>query len=261
VVRARSALGWLGIQSCIVTAFIGCSEKSATRKDDAAGPLPEAGSVGDGGVNTGGRGGADAGIGNAAANLGGSGGAGSAGQGGASGSAGGAGATGGAGSGGVAGSAGMPGADGSAADSCVKVSGGGDAPWYDLTVVGTQFGADEGAHIRIAVATQTGNRVGIGDLPIVGGAFTFSMPQVLNAGWYVGITLYVDRNHNDVCETGEHLWDWTTKIVNSNMRFDVTPNQLCDKSLMNCRPRSPTQQACWVGSGDTDLRQPLPCVR
>jgi hypothetical protein len=79
--------------------------------------------------------------------------------------------------------------------------------------------------MRIAVATQTGNRVGIGEVSIVGGAFTLSIPQVLNSRWYVGITLYVDRNHNDICETDEHAWDWATRIVVSDMRFDVTPNE------------------------------------
>jgi hypothetical protein len=144
----------------------------------------------------------------------------------------------------------------------VSVSGAGDQPWFDLTVVGTHFDADEGARMRVVVATQTPNRLGIRDLPIAGGAFTLSMPQVLNSGWYVGITLYVDRNHNDTCETDEHVWDWTTRSVLGNIRFDVTPDELCDSSLGGaCVPRRPTQAICLVGVGDTDLKKPLPCMQ
>ena len=160
---------------------------------------------------------------------------------------------------GAAGSGGSSGS-GALANACVNVSGGGNEPWYNLTVVGTQFNADEGAHMRIAVASQTPNRVGIADLPIVGGAFTASLPQVLNAGQYIGVTLYVDRNHDDICQTDEHTWDWTTSAVAGDMRFDVTPDQLCDSTLGSCRARQPTQQPCWVGTGQTILTEPLPCT-
>jgi hypothetical protein len=154
----------------------------------------------------------------------------------------------------------MAGAGGAGDDSCVNVSGAGDEPWFDLTVVGTQFGADEGERMRIVVGTQDGNRVGIADLPIVGGAFSLSMPEVLNNGWYIGVTLYVDRNDDDTCETEEHAWDWATRSVVGDMRFDVTPDQLCDNTSMTCRPRQSTQEPCWVGSGDTNLMEPLLCI-
>ena len=146
-------------------------------------------------------------------------------------------------------------------DSCVNVTGAGDEPWFDLTVVGTQFDADEGKRMRIAVATQTGYRVGIADLRIVGGAFALSMPRVLNAGLYVGVTLYVDRNDNDACEPEEHAWGWATRTVIGDMRFDVTPTEMCDRTLMGCRPWQPPLSPCWVGTGDTDLTQPFPCNR
>jgi len=163
------------------------------------------------------------------------------------------------GSGGIVGSGGTAGS-GSATGSCVNVSGAGDEPWFDLTVVGTQFDADEGQRMRIAVGTQAGNRFGIAELPIVGGAFTLSMPEVLNAGWYVQVTLYVDRNDNDTCETDEHVWDWATRSVIGDMRFDVTPAELCDSTLMSCRAWQPTVQACWVGTGQTNLMEPLRCI-
>lgn len=165
-----------------------------------------------------------------------------------------------AGSGEVGGAAASAGDGGSATSSCVNLSGAGDEPWFDLTVYGTGFDAEEGEIMRLAVASQSPNRVGLADLPIVDGAFDLSMPQVLNKGWYVGVTLYVDRNHNDTCETDEHVWDWTTRAVASDIRYDVTPDQLCDSTLGSCRPRTPTQEACWVGTGDTNLMEPLPCT-
>ena len=159
----------------------------------------------------------------------------------------------------AAGSGGSSGS-GSSTIACVNVSGGGDKPWYNLTVVGTQFNADEGAHMRIAVASQTPYRVGIADLPIADGAFTASMPQVLNAGLYVGITLYVDRNQDDTCQTDEHVWDWATPAVAGDVRFDVTPDQLCYSAIGGCRARQRTQAPCWVGTGQTILTEPLPCT-
>jgi hypothetical protein len=83
---------------------------------------------------------------------------------------------------------------------------------------------------------------------------------VLNAGWYVGVALYVDRNDNDTCETDEHVWDWATRIVVGDMYFEVTPDELCDHSLMGCRRKQPTRSACWVSSGETKLTEPLPCI-
>ena len=142
----------------------------------------------------------------------------------------------------------------------MNASGAGTKPWYNVTVVGTKFDAYNGARVRIAVASQSPNRVGIAEMPVVDGAFTASLPGVLNAGYYVGITIYVDRNDDDVCQPAEHLWDWTTRAAASDMQFDVTPDQLCDSTLGSCRPRHPTQQACWVGTGDTDLTKPLPCT-
>ena len=70
----------------------------------------------------------------------------------------------------------------------------------------------------------------------------------------------MDRKDNDTCETDEHVWDWATRSVIGDMRFDVTPDELCDETLMACRALQPTQQACWVGTGDTDLTEPLPCI-
>jgi hypothetical protein len=161
---------------------------------------------------------------------------------------------------GATGAAGGGGAEAAGSESCVNISGAGVEPWYDLSIVGAQFDAEEGERMRIAVATQKGNRVGIADIPIVGGSFTVSMPGVLNAGAYVGVTLYVDRNENDTCESDEHVWDWATRSVVGNVRYDVTPDELCSNTMMTCRPWKPTQAACWVGAGDTKLTEPLPCT-
>jgi len=151
------------------------------------------------------------------------------------------------------------GAGGAGDETCVNISGRGTEPWHDLTIVGTEFDADEGERMRVVVATQAGNRVGIADVPIVDGAFTVSMPRVLNDGYYVGVTLYVDRNHDDTCATEEQAWDFATRSAVTDMRFDVKPNELCESVSMTCRPRSSTQAPCWVGTGDTNLMEPLPC--
>ena len=259
--RNRSVLGRTAVASCLGLAFIGCGGSStgagnagnagendppALGGGGSAGTQARGGSGGKGGsgVNRGGAGGDAA----SGAGVGGTESAGEAGS-----------ASTMAGSNGDAGAAGLVGTGGSESVSCVNVAGGGKEPWYALTVVGAHYEVDEGARMRIVVATQSGNRVGIAELPIVGGAFALSMPGVLNAGLYVGVTLYIDRNDNDSCETNEHAWDWTTRTVVGDMRFDVTPDEMCDRTLMNCRPWEPPQPACWVGTGDTDVSKPLPC--
>ena len=136
----RRVLGWILALSCVSLALAGCggraSESTGTSNAGGSGTDPG----GAGGGNTGG-----------AAGIGGTG------------------TSGATGSGGVAG-AGVAGAGGAGEDSCMSVAGAGDEPWFDLTIVGTEFHADEGEHMRIVVATQDGNRVGIADLPIVDGA-------------------------------------------------------------------------------------------
>jgi hypothetical protein len=129
-----------------------------------------------------------------------------------------------------------------------------------LTIVGTLFEADEGARMRIAVATEQGNRVGIAEATITGGAFTLSIPQVLNDSWYVGITLYVDRNDDDTCEPDEHFWGFTTRAVASDIHFEVTPDELCSSTFGTCSPRHQADQPCSIGSGDTVLTKPVPCT-
>lgn len=147
---------------------------------------------------------------------------------------------------------------GAASGRCVNISGAGPEPWFDLTVNGTQFDADEGARMRIVVATQSPDRVGIGDVTIINGAFTLFMPQVLNSGYYTGISLYVDRNGDNICETAEDVWDFGTPAVASNLQYDVTPDKWCGGN--GCLLRSQqTGAACLVGTGQTDLTQPLPC--
>jgi len=253
--KNRSVLRCIVVPSALFVAFVSCGGKSATSDKTTSGGSSEVGGAA-GSAAAGGMAGIGPGSAGAADATGGAGRAGIAGFGGIAAESGGA-----AGSDGAAGSAdSSAGAGGSSTTSCVNVSGGGKEPRYKLTVVGTQFNTDEGEHMRIAVASQTPNRVGIADLPIVGGAFTLSMPQVLNAGQYIGVTLYVDRNHDNTCQTDEHAWDWTTSAVAGDMRFDVTPDQLCDKTLGSCRARQPTQQPCWVGTGQTKLTDPLPCT-
>lgn len=151
------------------------------------------------------------------------------------------------------------GVDAAPSGPCVNVSGVGAEPWYNLTIAGTQFDADEGARMRIIVATQTPNRVGVGDVSIVNGAFALSMPQVLNAGYYVGISLYVDRNENNTCETSEDAWDFATPAVFGDLQYDVTPDKWCFAAGCLLRAQQ-TGAACWVGTGQTDLTKPLPCT-
>ncbi len=248
----RSVLAGLAVPCCLVVALADCGGKSSRQDSSAAGSV-NGGNAAAVGAEAGAPSGA-ASKGGAAVHVGGSGGGSDPGAGEPGGGAAGLGGDGNAGSVGVAGAA------GAATGSCVNASGAGPKPWYDLTVVGAKFGADNGARVRIAVASQTPNRVGIADMPIVEGAFTASMPGVLNAGYYVGITIYVDRNDDDTCQPNEHLWDWTTREAASDMQFDVTPDQLCESTQGSCRLRQPTQQACGVGTGDTDLAKPLPCT-
>jgi hypothetical protein len=239
-------------------AVVGCGGRSSTTHDGTGG-TPDAGAAGiadsQGGV-------ADS-QGGVAGSQGGT----SAGQGGAAGGEAGVGAlnTGGAnsahsGMGGAA-LAGSAGAAGTTPDSCVNVVGGGDQPWYDLAITGSQFEAGEGERMRVVVATEAGNRVGIGEVLIANGAFSLSIPAVLNVSWYVGITLYIDRDLNDACEPEEHFWGWTTRAVASDIEYEVTPTQLCSSTFGNCSPRGTMPQICTVGSGDTDPRKPLPCIQ
>jgi hypothetical protein len=279
----RRVLASIPVLACLGLAFIGCGGSSSdggSGGDDDSPPQGGEGALGGGGSGQGGGGqsgtsgetggagtdpgggGTDPGGGGADPGGGGAdpgGGAGGADAGG-TGTGGTSGSGGEAGTSGMAGAAGMAGAGGTGSDSCVNVAGGGAEPWYDLTLVGTEFDADEGERMRIVVASQTPYRVGVADLPIVDGAFALSMPGVLNAGLYVGITLYVDRNENDTCEDSEHVWNWTTRSVIGHMRFDVTPDELCDSTLMTCRPNDDDPAlSCFVGTGDVDLTEPLPC--
>jgi len=249
---------------CALLAFSGCGKSSS---DSGSGDDGGSSSQGGGGTQGGGASGQGGGAqgGSSGDTTGGGadpGGAGGVDSGGGA-DAGGSSTGGTTGSGGTAGASGMAGAAGAGAggagsDACVNVSGGGVEPWYDLAVYGTEFDAEDGERMRVVVASQSPYRVGIADVPIVDGAFALSMPEVLNAGLYVGITLYVDRNENDTCETEEHLWNWTTRSVIGDMRFDVTPDELCDDTLMNCRPHD-TTPPCFVGAGDTDPTESLPC--
>jgi len=257
----RKALASIPVLACLGLAFIGCGRSSSnggSGGDDDSPPQGGEGALGSGGSGQagGGRGGTSGHT--AGTDPGGAGGVDPRGGAGVGGRTGGTGSGGEAGASGMAGAAGMTGAGGTGSDSCVNVSGAGLEPWYDLTVFGTEFDADEGERMRVAVASQTPYRVGLADLPIVEGAFSVTMSDVLNAGMYVGITLYVDRNENDTCEDSEHVWNWTTRSVIGDMRFDVTPDQLCDGTLMTCRPNDETPP-CLVGAGDTDLTEPLPC--
>lgn len=248
----RKTLGFVPGLIWLFLVFVGCGGRSANDKGAGDNESP-----GGGGADAEAHGGAAAG-GARGGTLGNAGGSGKRPTG--AGGVGGSPTDGAGGSAAASGDFGIAGAAGADGNACVNVFGGGIEPWYDLTIFGTGFGADEGKHMRIAVASQSPYRVGIADLPIVDGAFSLSMPGVLNARRYVGITLYVDRNNNDTCETDEHAWDWTTRTVIGNMRFDVTPDQMCDETLMNCGPPDPTQ-VCAVGTGDTNLMRPLPCIR
>jgi hypothetical protein len=269
VPEPRAVLGGIAALAFLFSAFVGCGGTSSSDRNAVAGS-PAAGVSGAGEAG-GTRGGTSGDTGGSRTDPGGAGGVELGGGAGVDGSGTGGAATGGAAtggaatggstsSGGIAGSDGTAGAGGAEDDSCTNVSGGGDEPWFDLIVVGTRFDADEGKRMRFVVGTQAGNRLGIAELPIVGGAFALTIPEVLNSGWYVGVTLYVDRNDNDACETEEHTWNFTTRSVLGDMRFDVTPDELCDDTLMTCRAAQPATEVCRIGSGDTDLTAPLPCV-
>lgn len=54
----------------------------------------------------------------------------------------------------------MTGEAGASSASCVNVSGAGSEPWFDLTVVGSQFDGDEGARARVVVAADSTARSG-----------------------------------------------------------------------------------------------------
>ena len=136
---------------------------------------------------------------------------------------------------------------GAASAACVTVSGAGFEPWFDLKIVGRQFDEYEGARARVVVATEDGYRFGVGDVEIVGGAFTLWMAETLNDTLYVGIGLYIDQNNSDTCDADEPMWDFVTAIVAGDLSFSLTPDSW-----------NPPAATCFI-NGLTDLTKHLPC--
>jgi hypothetical protein len=138
------------------------------------------------------------------------------------------------GSGGASGSGGTAG--NGAAGPCVDVSQVDELQIYDLQVIGTGFAAHEGHVIRI-LATHGEPTYGLGQAPIVDGAFDIFLPSVL--GDYTGIAVHLDTTRDDACDPEtEFIWQWTTGPASArgpafrqghspgDAVWDVTPDSL-----------------------------------
>jgi hypothetical protein len=117
---------------------------------------------------------------------------------------------------------------------CVDVSHVGPLQKKDLEVIGTGFDAYHGMMIRV-LATNQEPAYGLGESPIVGGAFDISLPGVL--GDYTGIAIHVDRVRDDACNPDrEFIWQQTTgptsqwgvgsTTASGGLVWEVTPGTL-----------------------------------
>jgi hypothetical protein len=153
--------------------------------------------------------------------------------------------------------------DGGGTNSCVSVTGGGLEPWLDLQIVGRQFDAYEGRRIRVVVACQVGQRLGVAEAAIANGAFALTIPATFVYGCYTEIALYVDDDADDACDVGEPLWGFVTGIVQENLAVEATPDGPClsgggPSMAKGCR-RWPTPAGSCVINFQSDLAMRLPC--
>jgi hypothetical protein len=153
--------------------------------------------------------------------------------------------------------------DGGDTKSCVSVTGGGLEPWLDLQIVGRQFDAYEGRRMRVVVACQVGQRLGVAEAAIANGAFSLTIPGTFVDGCYTEIALYVDDDADDACDVGEPLWGFVTGIVQENLLVEATPDGPClsgggPSMVRGCRPWSDPPAPCVVNF-QSDLAMRLPC--
>jgi len=118
---------------------------------------------------------------------------------------------------------------------CVDVSHVGELQRDDLHVVGAGFDADEGRVIRV-VATIGEPGYGLGEAPIMVGAFDMTLPGVLSD--YTEIGVHVDRVRNARCDPdSEALWQQVTgplsalgpgytRTAPGEVLWEITPDTL-----------------------------------
>jgi hypothetical protein len=155
------------------------------------------------------------------------------------------------------------GADGEVSHACVSVTGGGQAPWPDLQITGSQFDAYEGRRIRVVVSSHPGGRLRVAEATIASGAFALTLPGTFNYGYYTEIDLYIDDNANSACDIGEPLWGRVTGIVQENLRIDATPAGPClsgggPSMFQGCASWATPAGPCLI-NGEADLQMRLPC--
>jgi hypothetical protein len=187
-----------------------------------------------------------------------------AGSGGGSGSGGTVGSGGGTGSGGTVGSSGSEGGLGSTGVCRQPVSHSSETP-TDLLVRGTALDSYDGQTARVFVHMHSRDidDIGIGEVRIEEGAFELSFPRSQVS--YTGVTVYVDTQLDDTCDTSDDPSGSITTggVIGSDVIVDV-----CGELGPGCS-RCPEARHCHylelqVGAakcwnGPYDLSSPIPC--
>jgi len=96
---------------------------------------------------------------------------------------------------------------------------------YDLTLRGSDFGADEGLVIKVALVRwhETEIVAGPEQLTVSGGAFDLKLEGVLEDGQRYELHFYSDENGTGVCESPpiDHAWKMDIAAAASNIELSV----------------------------------------
>lgn len=90
---------------------------------------------------------------------------------------------------------------------------------------------------EVGAAVQQGDRFALAETRVVGGELTFEVPQALNQGYYVGLTLFIDEDDSGSCDESVPTWERTTSPAVGVTVQDITP-ATCTGPSTDCR-RSP----------------------
>jgi hypothetical protein len=128
----------------------------------------------------------------------------------------------------------------------------------DLHVIGSGFDAYEGLMVRIIVTLGEPN-YGLGESPIVSGAFDIALPGVL--GDYTGIAVHVDRVRDDACNPDtEFIWQTSTGPAGAfGPGFTTSPSGAVVWEITPSKLRIVQQVGPCSLNGIFDLSIPLRC--
>jgi hypothetical protein len=104
---------------------------------------------------------------------------------------------------------------------------------YDLSVLGSGFGADDGRVLYFAVArTDTGTIVATDTTTVRAGAFELSFGSLLDRGLAYEADYYVDVNGNGRCDAPptDHVWREAIAAVQANTSLQVSGSSAYDSS-------------------------------